>query len=383
VTAIALSRGWTPNVITVWSLVVGLAAAACFATGDRGGLVVGAVLLQVSLVIDCVDGEVARYTRRFSALGAWLDAVFDRVKELVVYAALAVGSLRHGDDVWVLAVAALALLVVRHTVDFGFAVRHGDLTYVEIVQRPLREGAPSTYTVATGVTATPARPTDEVTGMAWARRVVILPIGERWLVISVLAALSGARAVFAALLVLGLVAALYTTAGRVRRTLGNRAPLREAASAHLRELVDLEPAGEALLSGPLAGLVAGRAGWLLPALARLSEFGVVTLLVARGLLPGGPAYLLLAAIAYHHYDTVYRQRQIGHAASMTTRSLLLGTDGRLLAVLVIAALAQEQALPVLVLAAWMAVVTVVESVRSWTSWLRAGAQAVAEDGMVA
>ena len=53
-------------------------AAAAFATGERWGLVAGAVLLQVAFTTDCVDGQLARYTRQFSKLGAWLDSVFDR-----------------------------------------------------------------------------------------------------------------------------------------------------------------------------------------------------------------------------------------------------------------------------------------------------------------
>ena len=82
-TRLALRLGWSPNAITLLSFAVGLLAAASFAVGDRWALVLGAVLLQASLVIDCVDGEVARATRRFTALGAWLDASTDRVKEFL------------------------------------------------------------------------------------------------------------------------------------------------------------------------------------------------------------------------------------------------------------------------------------------------------------
>ncbi len=73
-TALALRMRLTPNQISVFSLFVGLAAALCFATGTWGGLLAGALLMQASLIIDCVDGEVARFTRSFSDLGAWIDA---------------------------------------------------------------------------------------------------------------------------------------------------------------------------------------------------------------------------------------------------------------------------------------------------------------------
>ena len=60
-------------------------------------------------MLDCVDGQLARYTRQFSKLGAWLDSIFDRAKEYVVFAGLAIGASRTGDPVWLLAGAALAL----------------------------------------------------------------------------------------------------------------------------------------------------------------------------------------------------------------------------------------------------------------------------------
>ena len=70
-------------------LALGVLAALAFATGRTAGMIAGALLLQIAFTADCVDGQLARYTRRFSKLGAWLDSVFDRGKEYVVYAGLA------------------------------------------------------------------------------------------------------------------------------------------------------------------------------------------------------------------------------------------------------------------------------------------------------
>ena len=85
-------RGWTPNQMTTVSMVIGTLAAVAFALGTRPTMVAGAVLLQAAFTIDCVDGQLARYTRTFSKLGAWLDSVFDRGKEYVVFAGLAIGA---------------------------------------------------------------------------------------------------------------------------------------------------------------------------------------------------------------------------------------------------------------------------------------------------
>ena len=99
---------------------LGIVAAVAFATGSRAGLIAGAVLLQIAFTTDCVDGQLARYTRQFSALGAWLDSVFDRAKEYIVFAGLAIGSTQAGESVWILAAAALALQTFRHQIDFAY-----------------------------------------------------------------------------------------------------------------------------------------------------------------------------------------------------------------------------------------------------------------------
>ena len=114
----AARAGLTPNQVTVIALCIGLAAATAFATGERAGYIVGAVLVYLSFVADCVDGQLARYTRTFSKFGAWLDSVFDRAKEYVAFAGLAIGA--SSPEVWVLAAATLTLQTLRHSFDFSY-----------------------------------------------------------------------------------------------------------------------------------------------------------------------------------------------------------------------------------------------------------------------
>src|SRR3954471_3159572 len=132
----AAHRGFTPNQVTTLSMLIGVAAAVAFALGTRAGWIAGAVLLQVAFTFDCVDGQLARYTRTFTKLGAWLDSVFDRGKEYVVFAGLAIGASRAGDPMWLLAGAALTFQTVRHAFDFSFAAAEHQ-EYRVAVQRPL------------------------------------------------------------------------------------------------------------------------------------------------------------------------------------------------------------------------------------------------------
>jgi hypothetical protein len=232
-------RGLTPNQVTVVSLLVGVIAAMCFALGSFGWLVAGSLLLQLAFTLDCVDGQLARYTRNFSAFGAWLDAVFDRAKEAAVYGGLAMGAIRLGadDTIWWLAAAALALQTFRHHLDFGYAIQS---EATRVPHRPrslrlddLRSGVrlPPHGNVAQ-VDPAPIEPSPQpdggllraaqvvgrVRGLHWFKSIIILPIGERFALISVTAIVFGPRGTFIALLSWGVIAAAYLATGRVLRT---------------------------------------------------------------------------------------------------------------------------------------------------------------------
>jgi hypothetical protein len=95
---IADMRAITPNHVTTFSLFIGILAAVCFWRGAYWSLVCGAILVQLSFVVDCMDGQLARYRQQFSKFGAWFDRISDRVKDFLYYFSLAMGFfLNHGD----------------------------------------------------------------------------------------------------------------------------------------------------------------------------------------------------------------------------------------------------------------------------------------------
>jgi hypothetical protein len=228
----AARRGLTPNQVTLASLVVGLLAAAAFAVGERWGLVAGAVLLQVAFTTDCVDGQLARYTRQFSKFGAWLDSILDRTKEYLVFAGLAIGASRMGDPVWLLACSGLVLQTVRHTSDFSHAFVQRSGTGM-VRQPPLEQPLDHLGAAAGERRAAPAprrrslaartlslwSRLDDVRVVRWLKRMAAFPIGERFAVISITAALFTPRVTFIALLAWGGFAIAYTQSGRILRAL--------------------------------------------------------------------------------------------------------------------------------------------------------------------
>ena len=98
----------TPNQISVVATLIGIASAVCFGVGTAATAMLGAVLLQISAIIDCVDGDVARAVFKESPLGKWLDIVGDQVVHIGVFVAIGLGLWRAGVDAPVLILASSA-----------------------------------------------------------------------------------------------------------------------------------------------------------------------------------------------------------------------------------------------------------------------------------
>ncbi|MEV2266686.1 CDP-alcohol phosphatidyltransferase family protein [Nonomuraea africana] len=103
----------TPNAITVFSLVLGMASAGCLAAGQ---LAAGAVLFYLSFMVDCVDGKIARLKGTGTPFGLWLDFMGDRIRELCCATGLAYGqyAATGNVDFIVLGVAVVVLDLFRY-----------------------------------------------------------------------------------------------------------------------------------------------------------------------------------------------------------------------------------------------------------------------------
>lgn len=299
VTIVALKRGWTPNQITLASLGISAVAAALFMTGNHFALAVGALLVQLSIIVDCSDGEVARYTGVSSQLGAWLDAATDRVKEYALYAGLAFGAARHGDNFWRIAMALVVLQTVRHLADYNFVAIRG-VRESALIEMPLSQSVDNGVASAGSLMDTSAS-LNSRRAIYWLKRVIYLPIGERWLIISVGALFGSPRFVFSVLWVAGLFGLAYVTFGRV---------MRSRRWTHNQEISGCDIVEHQIDPGPLLSWflgdgshpLAARFGWAVPSLLRLVELGLIAAVCRYHEI----GYLWLFAVAFHHYDTMYR-----------------------------------------------------------------------------
>lgn len=343
-------RGWSPNLVAMLSLLIALAGAGSAATGTRAGYVCAAFAFYFAFALDRTDGQLARYALHFSRIGSWLEATLGRVKEYAVYAGLALGAVRGGHDrgVWLLAAAAMALQTLRHHIDFAY--------------RESLRGGPGTRSATSWSSSDIS--SDRSPG-AWFRKLIVLPIGERWALIALLTALSTPRVVFSVLLIWGLLAAVYTTAAQVRKSLRGNGIHSEQSVSALRAMCDLPLAIKAAAREPLVA----KLGWLTPPTIQFVAYVVVLGLIVDDAYFGAASFALLAAVIWHHYDVVYRIRADAAQPPHWFSVALGGNLGRSVLIVVLGrAIASNGTLSAAVwlLAAYLGALAVVASVRFWT-----------------
>jgi CDP-diacylglycerol--glycerol-3-phosphate 3-phosphatidyltransferase len=154
--ALGMGRiGLTPNGLTLIGFGISVVGAALLAAQLW---VVGGVVVFLGGAFDMFDGTLARATGKVSRFGAFMDSVFDRWGEAIVYLGIAWGAVLAGSDtVAVLATAALgAAFMVSYTraksEGLGFSPGIG-MAAVGVMPREIRLIVLSLGLVAAGATA--------------------------------------------------------------------------------------------------------------------------------------------------------------------------------------------------------------------------------------
>jgi len=289
-TWLAVRLKMTPNQVTLISFAIGLLSAYEFSRGTFWSIFAGAVLLQLSIIVDCVDGELARYTRQFSALGAWLDAITDRIKEYLVFFALAHGAAKNGSDLWIPAMFMMVFQTFRHLSDYNFArinkVRSTNLPVIDYNQ------------ASDGFV-----PVDKVKKSRfeyWSKKALQFPIGERWLVISAASIIGGAAFTFTIMPILALISIVLIFRSRVRKSL--KWPKVRVNKNLIDDQLDFFRNEKST----------NRFDWLEPSILRALEGVLFIWAVVATDINRPAAFLLLFAILFGHYDNLYRALQGEH-----------------------------------------------------------------------
>lgn len=81
----------TPNQVSLMSIIVGICAGFFFSRGDLTSFIIAGSLYFFCLVLDCVDGMIARLKKNGTAVGRIIDGVADYIVGIAVYIGLGIG----------------------------------------------------------------------------------------------------------------------------------------------------------------------------------------------------------------------------------------------------------------------------------------------------
>ncbi|MGK0424669.1 MAG: hypothetical protein ACJAZD_002191 [Ilumatobacter sp.] len=89
----------TPNLITAASFVSALAATGFVIVGGTANFVVAALLIHLSHVLDCMDGQMARYRQTTTAAGSYYDRATDQMQVAMWFGGVAYAAYNQSGQV--------------------------------------------------------------------------------------------------------------------------------------------------------------------------------------------------------------------------------------------------------------------------------------------
>ena len=154
----------TPNQVTFLSALVCAVAAAMFALlPGWGWLIAAAAVFELSFVLDCADGQLARLRKIASPLGHLLDFLMDELKAMLILAVVAVRLWREGGDVLYLLVGLGGLFCLASGLTLTSFTRRPEYG----AKGPTEEGQQAEVGGRTGPVGM------VLNGLEWAARVVV------------------------------------------------------------------------------------------------------------------------------------------------------------------------------------------------------------------
>lgn len=96
---IANISGITPNMVTICSSLIHVIGSMFLFLDFSNHLFYSAILLPISYILDCVDGQLARTKKISSPIGDYLDKVLDVLKIYVITISLSIGAYMRTQDI--------------------------------------------------------------------------------------------------------------------------------------------------------------------------------------------------------------------------------------------------------------------------------------------
>lgn len=112
ITKLFLYTPITPNQITLLGGAVYIGGAALFILGSPLMIIIGGLVVRAAILLDYVDGNVARYRGKSSPEGAFLDKLSDSIPQIFLFIFLAFGIYQDFPHILVFAIGCIALMSI-------------------------------------------------------------------------------------------------------------------------------------------------------------------------------------------------------------------------------------------------------------------------------
>ncbi len=154
----------TPNQVTFLATLVAAGAGAILVVWPSWvGLVVAAAVFELSFVLDCVDGMLARLRKIASPLGHLLDFLMDELKAMFIYGCVAIRLWREADDARLLVVGLAGLFCLASGIALTSFMRRPEYSG----KAPTEDGQPAEVGGRRGPLGL------ALSGLEWAARIVV------------------------------------------------------------------------------------------------------------------------------------------------------------------------------------------------------------------
>jgi len=120
----------TANQVTAFSIVIGIAGSLFFAVNCAFAYIFAAVLLQFWYLLDHVDGQIARYRKKESITGLFLDYIGHHLVHALIPIGVGLGAYRvTGNIIWVILsdAAAVGIILLNLLNDCRYKAYYGYL----------------------------------------------------------------------------------------------------------------------------------------------------------------------------------------------------------------------------------------------------------------
>jgi hypothetical protein len=99
----------TPNQVTALWVLMQCVGPLLFINGNYSYMIIGVIIYHLGLLVDCADGQLARYKKQYSVMGIYLDHIGHHISISILLVSLSVGVFKMTGEGVYIAFGALGL----------------------------------------------------------------------------------------------------------------------------------------------------------------------------------------------------------------------------------------------------------------------------------